>query len=156
MHEKILQGVTIGIVAGLAVYWLTSNKHTAGDKDTGHGDYKPTYGDVRTVRFGSGTCACCQCCGLITPQTNSNPLASDYLCCSPDYAPATSKWNMGISLQLSCEGIDLHSGICRTETATSMPFGIGGPNRIPRPVRLTQRLQCSPPVPVTVECTEVV
>jgi hypothetical protein len=157
MHEKILQGVTIGIVAGLAVYWLTS-KHSADSagQNTSPGDYKPLLGDVRTIRFGSGTCACCQCNGLPVPENTSVPLASDYLDCSPQYAPSTSKWNLGISLQLSCEGIDLHSGITRRETATSFPYGGRPVNTLPRPVRLTQQVNCSPDVPLPVCCTEIV
>lgn len=158
MHEKLLQGVTVGIVAGLAVYWLTSRHHadSAGQNVTPD-DYKPLYGDVRAVRFGSGTCACCQCCGLPTPENTSVPLAADFLCGAPQYAPPVSKWNLGVSLQLSCEGIDLHSGITRRETATSFPYGADvAPNTTPRPLKVAQRINCSPDVPATVECTEIV
>jgi hypothetical protein len=157
MHEKILQGVTVGVVAGLFVYWMTS-KHTADrqGQNTGPSDYKPLYGDVRTIRNGSGTCACCQCCGLVTPQNVSIPLASDYLCGAPAYAPSISKLNLGISLQLSCEGIDLHSCITRKETGTSFPYGVKGPNTNPRPIRVTQQINCHPDVCVPVCCTEVI
>jgi hypothetical protein len=157
MHEKILQGVTVGIVAGLFVYWFTSGHHAdCAGKNTGPADYKPLYGDVRTTRFGSGTCACCQCCGLVTPETTSNPLATDYLCGAPQYAPSTSKWNLGVSLQLTCEGIDLHSCITRKETGTSFPHGIRGPNTLAMPVRIPQQINCSPNVCLPVCCTEVV
>lgn len=157
MHEKILQGVTVGIVAGLVVYWLTSRSHTDGGKDVSPEDYKPLYGDVRTVRFGNGTCADCQCCGLPVPENTTVPLASDYLDCAPQYAPSTSKWNLGVSLQLTCEGIDLHSGITRKETGTSFPYGACvAPNTTPRPLQVTQRISCSPNVPVCVPCTEVI
>jgi hypothetical protein len=157
MHEKILQGVTIGVVAGLLVYWFTSKHHAdCAGQNTSDGDYKPLYGDVRTVRFGSGTCACCQCCGLPVPENTSAPLATDYLDCAPQYAPAISKWNLGVSLQLSCEGIDLHSCITRKEMATSFPHGIMGPNTTPVPVKLGQRINCNPDVPLPVDCTEVI
>lgn len=157
MHEKLLQGVTVGIVAGLAVYWLTSRHHAdCAGQNVSPDDYKPLYGDVRSVRFGSGTCADCQCCGLPSPQTTTVPLATDYLCGTPEYAPATSKWNLGVSLQLSCEGIDLHSCVTRKETATSFPFGPVNPRTTPRPLRITQQINCSPDVPVCVECTEVI
>lgn len=156
--DKILQGVTVGVVAGLFVYWLTS-KHSADEygPSTGPGDYKPLIGDVRTVRFGQGTCADCQCCGLPVPENTTVPLASDYLDCAPDYAPAISKWNLGLSLQLSCEGIDLHSCITREETGTSFPYGAEvRPNTTPRPIKIAQPIKCSSCVPVTIECTEVV
>jgi hypothetical protein len=158
MHEKILQGVTVGIVAGLAVYWLTSRKNHAeySGRSTGHGEYKPLLGDVRTIRFGNPTCACCQCCGLPAPENNSTPLATDYLCCAPQYGPSTSKWNLGVSLQLTCEGIDLHSCVTRKETATSLPHGIAGRQDNPRPVKLTQGITCRPDVCVPVCCTEII
>jgi len=158
MHEKILQGVTIGVVAGMLVYWLTSKHHAdyASGKSGGPGDYKPTLGDVRTVRFGNGTCADCQCCGLPAPNSTPYPLAADYLDCQPQYAPSTSHWNLGVSLQLSCEGIDLHSCINRKETASSFPFSLEGPNTVPRPVRLTRKVSCSPQIELPVCCTEVI
>jgi hypothetical protein len=155
MHEKILQGVTVGIVAGLAVYWLTSRNHE-GFQSSGPHDYKPLYGDVRAVRNGQPTCACCQCCGLDTPQNSSIPLATDYLDCSPEYAPPTSEWNIGVSLQISCGGVDLDSNIYRKETASTFPVGIAGRNSLPRPVIIAGSLSCSPDVPLSVECTEVV
>jgi hypothetical protein len=155
MHEKILQGVTIGIVAGLAVYWLTSRKHE-GFQNSMPQDYKPIYGDVRAIRNGTPTCASCQCCGLPTGQTCSIPLASDYLCCAPDYAPTVSDFNLGVSIQVSCAGIELDSKIYRQETATSFPYGVKGPNSVPRPVRIAGTLSCSPNIPVQVDCTEVV
>lgn len=155
MHEKILQGLTVGIVGGLIVYWLTSGRHE-GFQSTQPGEYTPLYGDLRQIRGGTPTCACCRCCGLGTPETNSNPLASDYLCDSPDYAEPTSNWNIGISLQVSCRGIDLDSTVHRDETATSFPHGISGPNTNPRPLILANDLSCSPNVPLQVDCTEVV
>jgi hypothetical protein len=157
--EKLIQGVTVGIVAGLVVYWVTSSKHLAkfAGKNTGSGDYKPLYGDVRTVRFGSGTCACCQCCGLVAPENTTTPLAADYLCNAPQYAPSVSGWNLGVSLQFSCEAVGLHSCITRTETATSFPFGCGPrPKTTPQPLRLTTKINCQPNVCIPVCCTEIV
>jgi hypothetical protein len=157
--EKLLQGVTIGIVAGLAVYWITSVKHHANfaGKSNANGDYKPLYGDIRTVRFGNGTCACCQCCGLPTPENSSVALAADYLCGAPGYAPAISKWNLGVSLQFSCEAVGLHSCVTRTETGTSFPYGCGPrPRTTPKPLKLTQKLSCQPNICLPICCTEVV
>ncbi len=156
MHEKILQGVTIGIVAGLAVYWLTSKKHE-GFQSSNPREYAPLFGDVRAIRGGDPTAACCQCCGLVTPQNTSVPLAADYLCYPPDYAPPTSEWNLGISLQISCAGIDLDSTVYRRETATSFPHGVAAPNTsIPRPIAIAGTISCAPDVPLQVDCTEVV
>lgn len=156
MHEKIIQGVTIGVVAGLIVYWFTS-KHTAdgGIKSSNPSAYKPILGDVHTSR-GNGTCADCQCCGLPTPESISTPLASDYLCCAPKHAASISKWNIGVSLQASCAGIDLHSCIYRKETGTSFPYGTRGQKTTPRALRLGGKLSCAPNVPVTVDCTEII
>jgi len=165
MHEKILQGVTIGVVAGLFVYWLTSKKEPTDYAYPGSRpqDYKPLIGDIRTVRFGkpSDVCCCASPCSLITHGQTYNPLAADYLPCgeiidTPEYQPATSGWNLGISLQLSCEGIDLHSGIDRKETATSFPYGIRGPNTLARPINIPQKFNDSPDIPVPICCTEVV
>jgi len=155
MHEKILQGVTVGIVAGLAVYWLTSCKHE-GFQSSEPRNYKPILGDVRGIRGGDPTCACCQCCGLVTPQVNSTPLSTDYLECAPDYAAPTSEWNIGVSLQISCGGLDLDSNIYRKETATTFPVGIQSRNSLPRPVRINGSLSCAPDVPLSVDCTEIV
>lgn len=157
LHEKILQGVTIGVVAGLFVYWLTSSHHAdCAGKNSSPGDYKPILGDVRTVRFGSPSCFCD--CAPLTSGTKNSPvlLATDYLCGSPQYAEPTSGWNLGVSLQLSCEGIDLHSCINRRETGTSFPYGARGPNTLARPIRIPQQISCNPDVCVPVECTEVI
>lgn len=144
MHEKILQGVTVGVVAGLFVYWLTSDHHAdyAG-KNSSPNSFRPVYGCIRETR-GRGTCADCQCCGLPAPETTTNPLASDYLDCAPPHAAAISKWNVGVSLQVTCEGIDLHSCITRKETGTSFPYGVEGPNTVAKPVRVPQQIQCNP------------
>jgi hypothetical protein len=157
MHEKILQGVTIGVVGGLIVYWLTSVHHAdkSGRSAAAH-DYKPTYGDIRSIRNGIGTDACCNCCGLGAPENVAIPLASDYLCCAPPHAAAISDWNIGVSLQLSCQGFDLDAIVHRNETATSFPHGLGGPDSTPKPIRLRQPISCNPNVPVTIECTEVI
>src|SRR6267142_4626781 len=120
MHETILKTVTVGIVAGLAVYWLTSKHHAdESGRAVGPHDYKPTFGDVRSIRRGRASSACCNCCGLSAPENTVVPLASDYLCCDPGYAPATSRWNLGVSVQLSCQGIELDSTVYREETGTS-------------------------------------
>lgn len=157
MHEKILQGVTIGIVAGLAVYWLTSKHHAdITGKSVNPNDYVPTLGDVRALRHGRGTCACCNCCGLGTPESIAAPLASDYVDCAPEHAAATSGWNLGVSLQLTCQGIDLDAIVHREETAAAFPLGIRGPNSTPRPIKLIQPISCNPDVPVVIECTEVI
>lgn len=156
MHETILKGVTVGIIGGLIVYWLTSREHGDYGKSANPSSYNPLYGDVRSIRSGKGTCACCQCCGLPVPESTSTPLATDYLDCAPQHSPAISEWNLGVSLQLSCEGIDLHSCITRRETATSFPLGVSGPNTTPPPVKLLNSLSCNPDIPVTVSCTEVV
>lgn len=155
MHEKILQGLTIGIVGGLIVYWLTSRKQT-GFQDARPDRYAPLLGDVRAIRNGQGTCACCQCCGLPVPENTSVPLHTDYLCNAPDYAPPTSGFNLGVSIQVTCEGLELDSRIYRQETATSFPHGLAGPNSVPRPVVVAGRLSCNPDVPVSVDCTEIV
>jgi hypothetical protein len=155
MHEKILQGVTVGIVAGLFVYWVTSKKQFGGNV-TGHEDYKPTLGDVRTVRFGRPSCADCQCCGLRTPETTSAPLAADYLCGAPEYAPTVSKWNLGVSMQVTCEGLELDPNIYRQETASAYPHTLAGPNTVPRPVRIAQKISCAPNLCVPICCTEIV
>jgi hypothetical protein len=155
MHEKILQGVTVGVVAGLMVYWLTS-KREYGSNATLPQDYKPTVGDVRTIRFGSPSCACCQCCGLVSPETTTAPLAADYLDGAPQYAPTVSKWNLGVSLQISCEGLELDSKIYRQETASAFPHTLAGPNTVARPVRVSQVISCSPDICAPICCTEVV
>jgi len=153
MHEKILQGVTIGVVAGLFVYWLTSTrKH--GFQTSGPDDYSPLVGDVRGIRGGRGTCACCQCCGLPAPNTTTTPLASDYLYCTPDYRPATSEWNLGVSLNID-DG--LHADVYAGHSASTDPHGMAGPNSVPRPVVIVSPLSCSPDVPgCGVCCTEIV
>ncbi len=155
MHEKILQGVTVGIVAGLAVYWLTSRNHE-GFQSSNPRDYKPLLGDVRGIRGGQETSACCQCCGLFTPENTSIPLATDYLDCAPDYAAPTSDWNIGVSLQISCGGIDLDSNIYRRETGTSFPVGVQSRNSVPRPIIINGDISCTPDVPLSVDCTEIV
>lgn len=159
MHETILKTFTVAIVAGLAVYWLTAQKEHAeyAGKFGGPRDYKPTLGDVRTVRFGRPSCACCQCCGLVTPETTSSPLAADYLDCAPQYAPAASGWNLGVSMQITCEGLDLDAVVHREETTSTFPFTLRSNQRTtPLPARISQRISCSPNVPLTVDCTEVI
>jgi len=155
MHEKILQGVTIGIIAGLAVYWLTSRNHE-GFQSSRPGEYTPSLGDLRAIRNGTPTCAGLQCCGLETPSNVASPLASDYLDCAPIYSAPTSDFNIGISLQISCAGIDLDSNIYRRETASTFPVGIQSRNSVPRPLRIAGSLSCSPDVPLQIDCTEVV
>ena len=155
MHEKILQGVTVGIVAGLAVYWLTANRHEGFQSSDPH-RYQPLLGDVRSIRGGQPTCACCQCCGLLTPQNTSVPLATDYLEDSPDYAPPTSDWNIGVSLQISCGEIDLDSTVYRRETGTSFPIGVESRNSVSRPIVIAGDISCSPDVALSVDCTEIV
>jgi hypothetical protein len=155
MHEKILQGVTVGIVAGLAVYWLTSRNHE-GFQSSRPADYKPSYGDIRSLSNGIPTCACCQCCGLDAPSTVSIPLASDYLDCVHGYAPPTSDFNIGISLQISCRGIDLDGDVNRQETAVTFPVGVRSRNSVARPLNVSGGLCCSPDVPLQIDCTEVV
>jgi len=155
MHEKIIQGVTVGVVAGLMVYWLTNRKKLGG-MSASNESYKPSLGDVRTVRFGSPTCACCQCCGLVAPETTTNPLAADFLCDRTPYAPTVSDWNLGVSLQLTCEGIELDSKIYRQETASAYPHTLTGQNTVPRPIRLTKVLTCHPDICAPVCCTEIV
>lgn len=151
MHEKILQGVTVGVVAGLFVYWLTSRNHH-GQKVAGANSYMPLTGDLRSTR-GNGTSACCQCCGLPTPDTVSAPLAADYLCCVPQYAPSVSEWNIGVSMNLNC-------GLCGKvyvdKMAASQPLGVSGPNTVPRPRRIQSPLVCNPCLPGQIPCGEVV
>lgn len=156
MHEKILQGVTVGVVAGLFVYWLTSDHHAdyAG-KNSPPRSFKTAYGCIRETP-GRGTCADCQCCGLPTPENTTAPLAADYLDCSPQHAPAISNWNLGVSLQVTCGGIDLHSCITRRETGTSFPHGIGGPNTLAKPLKVSQQIQCNPDICLPVNCSEVI
>ena len=157
MHETILKGVTVGIVGGLIVYWLTSRHHANySGRSADPNAYAPLLGDVRRIGTGRGTVADCNCCGLPAPENSTTPLAADFLDCSPEHAPAISSWNLGVSLQLSCEGIDLHSCITRKETASSFPLGIAGPDSTPPPAQLVNHLSCDPNVPITVSCTEVV
>jgi hypothetical protein len=155
VHEKILQGLTIGVVGGLIVYWLTSRKQT-GFQDSSPKDYAPLLGDVRAIRGGMGTSADCECCGLCAPNATPYPLATDYLDGAPEYAPATSDFNLGISIQVTCGGVELDSKIYRQETATSFPHGLNGPNSVPRPVVVAGSLSCNPDVPLQVDCTEIV
>lgn len=157
MHETILKTVTVGIVAGLAVYWLTSKHHAdESGRSAGPQDYKPVLGNINSIRRGRPSSACCNCCGLGVPENIAAPLASDYLCCDYGYGPPTSKWNLGVSIQVSCRGIELDSTVYREETATSFPHGLAGPDTTPRPARLTQQLTCHPNVPVVVDCTEII
>jgi hypothetical protein len=155
MHEKIIQGLTVGIVGGLIVYWLTSRKQT-GFQDSQPRQYAPLLGDVRAIRNGNGTCADCQCCGLEAPNATPYPLATDYLDYAPDYAPPTSDFNLGVSIQVTCGGVELDWKTRREETATSFPHGIKGPNSVPRPVVIAGTVSCHPNIPVSVDCTEIV
>lgn len=155
MHETVLKTVTVGVVAGLLVYWLTS-KHIADNSGrTAHPvSYTPLLGDIRCVPYGNGTQADCQCCGLPSPQNTVVPLATDYLCSYPEYAPPTSKWNLGVSLQVTCQGLD--ANIYRTETATSFPHGVAGPKSTPPSVRISNAPVCDPEVCLQVDCTEII
>ena len=154
MHETILKTVTVAVVGGLIVYWLTS-KHSAeyAGKHAPPDSYSPLYGDVR-MTTGKGTCACCQCCGLPVPENTTVPLATDYLDCAPNHRAAISEWNLGVSLQVSCKGLD--ANVYREETATAFPFGVTGPRSTPRPVVVVNPISCNPCVPLQVCCTEVV
>lgn len=152
MHEKLLQGVTVGVVAGLAVYWIT-NRRKYGFQTTAPNQYSPLTGDVRRIRNGSGTCADCHCCGLPVGENTAIPLATDYLCCAPDYKPATSEWNLGISLNLRC-GLDARVYADKMQSTDS--FGANGPNTVPQPTKAANRLNCNPSVPGSVCCTEIV
>lgn len=153
MHETILKTLAVGVVGGLIVYYLTSQREHA-HATTSPCSYKPNFGDVRTVRFGSPTCADCQCCGLPTPQNTTNPLAADYLDCYPEHAPATSKWNIGVSLQVSCDRIDAE--VFRKETATTFPHGVAGIRSTPPPLVINGDISCNPCVSLQIECTETV
>lgn len=152
MHEKILQGVTVGVVSGLFVYWLTTRRQY-GTKEANPHAYMPLTGDVRKIHNVSGTSACCQCCGLPTPDTTSTPLAADYLNCAPEYNPATSEWNIGVSMNLNC-------GLCGKvyvdKMAASQPAGVRGPNTVPTPRKITGPIQCNPCLPGQVCCSEVI
>lgn len=154
MHETILKTLTVGIVGGLIVYWLTS-KDTAecAGKHAPANSYSPLYGDVRFTG-GNGTSACCQCCGLPVPENTSTPLATDYLCCAPPHAAATSEWNLGVSLQVSCRGLD--ANVYREEMATSFPYDLRGQRTTPQPVKVIGPPSCNPCVPAQIDCTEIV
>lgn len=152
MHEKYLQAITVGVVSGLAVYWITSRRRY-GFQTAAANQYSPLTGDVRRVRKGIGTNACCQCCGLPTPETTSTPLAADYLDCAPCYKPAISEWNLGVSLNLRC-GLDARVYADKMQSTDS--FGASGPNTVPQPTKAVNELTCHPAVPGQVCCTEVV
>lgn len=153
MHETILKTLTVGVVGGLIVYYLTSRREYAHHSES-PASYKPTFGDVRTVRFGTPTCADCQCCGLPAPNAVPYPLASDYLCCAPAYAAPVSKWNIGASIQLTCDKLDMT--IYRKETATTFPHGIAGIDSTPNGVELANRVSCNPDVHLQIDCIETV
>lgn len=152
MHEKLLQGVTVGVVAGLAVYWLT-NRRKYGFQTAAANAYSPLTGDVRKIRNGRGTCACCQCCGLIPPETTSVPLATDYLSCAPCYKPPVSEWNLGVSLNIRC-GLD--AKVYVDKMGSTVPYDLSGPNTVPQSTKAVSQLSCHPQVPGSVCCTEIV
>lgn len=152
MHEKYLQAITVGVVSGLAVYWITSRRKY-GFQTAPDGSYAPLTGDVRKIRKGMGTCADCHCCGLVTPENTSVPLATDYLCCAPDYKPPVSEWNLGVSLNIRC-GLDARVYADKMQSTDS--FGACGPNTVPKPTKAGSTLSCHPQVPGQVCCTEVV
>lgn len=152
MHEKLLQGVTVGVVAGLVVYWVT-NRRKYGFQTSAANQYSPLVGDVRSVRKGVGTNACCQCCGLPAAETTSVPLATDYLDCAPDYKPPVSEWNLGVSLNLRC-GLDARVYADKMQSTDS--YDLRGPNTVPQPTKAVNELMCHPAVPGQVCCTEVV
>jgi hypothetical protein len=154
VHEKIIQGVTIGVVAGLIVYWFTSRNETKGFQSAKQNAYMPTVGDVRNMK-GMGTAACCQCCGLPAPDNSTIPLATDYLDCAPVYAPPTSNWNIGISMQLGHEKIE-GGPVNYREVGSTKPYGVSGPNTVPIPITIQQPISCNPDVPIQIKCTEVV
>jgi hypothetical protein len=153
--DKLVQGLTVGIVAGLAVYWLTSRKKFGGNTSDAE-DYKPLYGDVRSIRGGVGTCADCQCCGLMPPSATPTPLAADYLCSAPPHAAAVSNWALGVSIQVTCEGFDLDSVVHRQETSSTFPVGVRGPDSVPSPVAIPNSISCHPEVCGTVDCVEII
>lgn len=152
MHEKILQGVTVGVVGGLIVYWLTSRRDYR-QENRNPNSYQPMLGDVRTAR-GRGTCADCQCCGLPVAETTSTPLAADYLDCAPEHEPAISGWNLGVSINTNC-GLDAR--VYTDRMRSSAPIGISGPNTYGRPIRIPNPICCNPQdIPGNVCCGEVI
>jgi hypothetical protein len=159
MHEKILQGVTVGIVAGLAVYWLTSSNRFVCGRSSQQGQFAPLLGDVRAVNGGTPSYTLDHINGnLPVADNNEIPLATDYLNCAPQYSAPTSKWNVGVSIQTTCGAVCNCSLIYRKETASSFPHGIRGRGKITSPPVQLQGTPptCQPNVSLQVECAEVV
>jgi len=150
MNDKIIQWVTIGIVAAAFYYWLQSSRNLALEKSANPHCYSPLLGDVRQTR-GRGTNACSDDISgnLVSPGNTPIALASDYLDCRPAYAPATSNINLAES-QNQCESLDpvVHYD-CMSSTD---PFGLSGQSTIPVPVCFTQTPSCNPDVPLQADC----
>jgi len=152
MHEKILQGVTVGVVAGLAVYWLTSRRHE-GFKASRADAYSPLTGCVRRTP-GTPVMHCCDCAPLIAGTINSPVLLSaNHAADTTEYAPSVSEWNIGVSM-------NLNDGFCGKvyidKMASAQPHGLSGPNTAPKPGTNVAPLCCNPDVPGQVCCTEIV
>ena len=140
MHETVIKGVTIGIVSGLFVWWLTSKRGPYGASK-----YNPT--------GGGGTCADCQCNGLPAPDTVTAPLAADYLDSAPRHEPAISGINLGISINTNC-GLDANVYANRMRSSTEL--GVGRNVAANRPVRVANPFSCNPCYPGSVCCGEAI
>ena len=152
MHEKILQGVTVGVVAGLMVYWLTSKQRFAFSSAPANA-YSPLLGDVRALPHGTGTSADCQCCGLVPPQSTPSPLAADYLDTSVQHAPVISCVNVGVQP----DDPALYSSIVHyDEMASTFPHGMAGQDTTPPRGVLVKKITCHPDVPAQLCCMEVI
>lgn len=141
MHETLIKGVTIGVVSGLFVWWLTSHREAYGAKSK------------YTGSVGGGTCADCQCCGLPVPTSTATPLATDYLCNPPSHVPAISGWNLGVSINTNC-GLD--ASVYADRMRSSREFSVGRNVRATGPTRVVNPLNCNPDFPGSVCCRETI
>jgi hypothetical protein len=156
MHETILKTVTVGIVSGLFVYWLTSPRKVGG-KSAPPKNYSPLTGDIRRIPGGTPSAEYDRVeGGLPTNCMTYNALASDYLYDPTQIVPATSCWNIGISLQCQCRDRDLQDTVKREETASSFPIGVKGFNDNPVGGRYIKIPNCNPNICVPVCCVEIV
>lgn len=161
--DTLIQAVVVGVISGLIIYYFTSPKQgciakmdaPSGSKITGE---QSVLLGAHQLRGGTPSDVCCLCCStcrhLASPYCGEIPLASDYLCCAPSHAPATSRWNVGCSLQLSQP--------CLEQVGTFDPmssvrwYGVRGPNSTPPVNPLRKPISCNPAIPTQVDCTEVV
>jgi hypothetical protein len=160
--DTLIQAIIVGVVSGLVIYYVTAPKQNCLASMPASGS-KPRATDslllgATQVTGGTPSDTCCLCCKscrhLSSPYCGEIPLASDYLCCAPSHGPATSKWNVGFSLQLSKPCLARVGTFDRMSSSTS--YGVGGPNSTPPLPQINRKVSCNPQVPVQVCCTEIV